>query len=269
MVEKEALDIVSVATYAPSHAAITVECAARGVRAIYGEKPIATTLRDADRMIAACDDAGALLVINHNGRFNPNFWALRDLIAGGGLGELTSVALRWGAGRLGNVGTHKFDAAEMLTGRRITAVSGTLDLAGKPDCRGPEFHDPGGWGVLRFEGGLIGVVDAADYATAPARIEINGTLATASSHREEVLIEFRDGRREEWPSRRGEGTSMDRAVGEIVDWLTTGAPFPYPATGAVRALEAIVGLHVSHERQAAWVPLPLAGADRDHVVDAA
>jgi predicted dehydrogenase len=269
MLEQEALDVVSVATYAPSHAEIAVGCAARGVRAIYCEKPMATTLRDADRMLAACDAAGALLVINHQGRFNPNYRALRDRIAEGGLGDLTSVSLRWGAGRFGNVGTHKFDAVELLTGRHITAVSGTLDLAGKPDCRGPAFHDPGGWGVLRLEGGLMGVVDATDYATAPARIEINGTLGTASSGRDEVTIELHDGRREVWPSRRSERTSMDRAVDEIVDWLATGAPFPYPASGAARALEVIVAFHVSHAHRAQWVDLPLAGADRDRFVDAA
>ena len=208
-------------------------------------------IRDADRMRAACDAAGALLVINHQGRFNPNYRALRDRVAAGGLGDLTSVALRWGAGRLGNVGTHKLDAVELLTGRRITAVSGTLDLAGKPDCRGPAFHDPGGWGVLRLEGGLMGVVDATDYATAPARIEINGTLGTASSGREEVTIEPRDGRREEWPGRRRERTSMDRAVGEIVDWLSTGArsrtrprggPRPGGARGVPRLARAPGGV---------------------------
>jgi predicted dehydrogenase len=269
MIEKEALDVVSVATYAPSHAEITIGCASRGVRAIYCEKPMATTLRDADRMRAACDAAGVLLVINHQSRFNPNYRALRDRIAEGGLGDVTSVSLRWGAGRFGNVGTHKFDAVEMLTGRRIAAVSGTLDLAGKPDCRGEAFHDPGGWGVLRLQGGPMGVVDATDYATVPPRLEINGTLGTASSGRDEVTIEYRDGRREEWPSRRAEQTSMDRAVGEVVDWLSTGAPFPYPAAGAIRALEVIVAFHVSHERRAQWVDLPLGGADRDRVVNAA
>ena len=269
MVEKEALDLVSVATYAPAHAEITVGCAERGVRAIYCEKPIATTLRDADRMVAACNAAGALLAINHNGRFNPNFRALRDLIADGGLGTLTSVSQRWGSGRFGNVGTHKFDGLEMMTGRRIEAVSGTLDLAGRPDCRGEAFKDPGGWGVLRFEQGLMGVVDAPDYATAPPRMEINGTLGSASSQREEVKLEFRDGRSAEWPSRRSEATSMDRAVGEIVDWLTNGGAFPETAAAAVRALEVIVGFHVSHERNGAWVELPLTGADRERLVNAA
>ena len=48
------------------------------------------------------------------------------------------------------------DALQMVTSRRADAVCGHLDLAGKPDCRGPEFFDPGGWGMIRFEGGLLG-----------------------------------------------------------------------------------------------------------------
>ena len=84
-----------------------------------------------------------------------------------------------------------------------------------------------------------------------------------------MTIEPRDGRREEWPRRRRERTSMDRAVGEIVAWLSAGAPFPYPAAGAARALEVIVAFHASHARRAEWVDLPLAGADRDRVVNAA
>jgi predicted dehydrogenase len=269
MLEQESLDIVSIATYAPSHADITVGCVERGARVIYCEKPMATTLAGAARMIRACDAAGALLVINHQARFNPNYRALRDLIADGGLGDLTSVSLRWPAGRFGNVGTHKFDATCMLTGRPVKAVSGTLDLAGKPDCRGPEFHDPGGWGVLRLDGGLMCVVDATDYATVPARIEINGTLGTASSQRDEVTIEYRDGRRDEWPSRCQDATGMDRAVGEIVEWLSSGALFSYDAREAAHVLEVILAFHASHDRQAAWVDLPLTGADRAREIQAA
>ena len=65
MLEEEQLDIVSVATNAPQHAEITISCAEKRVRAIYCEKPIATRVIDAERMVAACKKAGSLLVINH------------------------------------------------------------------------------------------------------------------------------------------------------------------------------------------------------------
>src|SRR5204863_7097045 len=149
-------------TYGPSHAEIAIACARSGVRAIYGEKPIATRLPDAEAIVAACEQAGALLVINHTRSFNPNYRRLRDLIATGGLGDLSSIAMRWGAGRLGNVGTHLINATCLLTGREVRAVSGTLDLSGRPSCRGAQFRDPGAWGRLRFDGGLIATLDAAD-----------------------------------------------------------------------------------------------------------
>ena len=47
MLDKENTYIVSVATYAPFHADITIACAKKGVRVIYCEKPVATRLADA------------------------------------------------------------------------------------------------------------------------------------------------------------------------------------------------------------------------------
>lgn len=266
MLAQEALDIVSVATYAPVHADPTVGCAKRGVRAIYCEKPIATRLSDADRMIEACDETGALLVLNHQRRFNLNHRRLRELIAGGGLGGLTSGLLQWGSGRLGNVGTHMIDALIMLTGRKIEAVSGTLDLAGKPDCRGPAFRDPGGWGVVRLEGGVMVTVDAGDYAAVPGQITLNGTEGRAISDGSSITFEYWDGRHEHWDSANDGVSGMDRAVSEIVTWLDDGTEFPYPASEAFDTLEAIVGFHASHARNAAWTELPLSGSDREREV---
>jgi len=233
---------------------------------VYCEKPIATRLCDAQRMVSACDEAGTLLVVNHNRRFHPNFRRLRDAIADGVLGTVTSVSLRWGSGRLGNVGTHIFDAVRMLTGRKVEAVSGTLDLSGRPDCRGADLHDPGGWGLMRLEGGGMVIVDAADYATVALEIRVNGSEGYAAVGRYEIALEFRDGRSERWPDTTGNTTSMDRAVAEIVAWLDDGTPFPYPAAEAAHVLEAIIAFHVSHERHGAWIDLPLVGTDCEREV---
>jgi predicted dehydrogenase len=266
MLQRERLELVSVATYAPQHADITVACARRGVRAVWCEKPIATRLPDAERMVAECTAAGTLLVVNHNRRFNPNYRRLREQLAAGELGELTSVGLRWGTGRLGNVGTHLIDATLMLTGRKVQAVSGTVDPAGRPDCRGPAFRDPGGWGLLRLDGGLVVTVDAADQAKGPARIAVHGTRGRALTGGDDVTLEHWDGRRDHWPGSRPQVTSMDRAAEEIVAWLDGATPFPYPAQEAVHTLEAILAFHASDARNAAWTELPLVGADRGREV---
>lgn len=262
MLSTEQPDIVSVATYTPTHAEITEACVAHGAKAVFCEKPIASTAADAARMIEACEAADALLVINHNRRFTPSYRRLRDLASQGGLGELTSCTLQWGSGRLGNVGTHMIDALQMLTGRAVEAVTGVLDLSGRPDCRGEQFQDPGGWGLMRLSGDLMVTVDAADYGSVPVILGLNGTEGRAVTGRRGVDLTFADGRTDHWPAHE-RGTSMDLAVSEIVAWLDGTGTFPYQAREALRTLEAILGFHVSHDRGGTWVDLPLTGEERE------
>ena len=262
MLQSEELDIVSVATYAPQHAEMTTGCVEAGVRAIFCEKPIATTLADAGRMVDRCGQSGVLLAINHNRRFNMAFWQLRDRIAAGELGELTSINLQWGAGRLGNVGTHMFNAASMISGQRVEAVSALLDLSGKPDCRGTAFQDPGGWGMLRMESGLITTFDAADFSSVPFSIVVNGREARAVVSENTITLERGGQATDQWPILAEGTSSMDHAVSEIVDWLGDGGDFPDPADNSLHTLEVIVACHASHHTNAAWKALPLVGEDR-------
>ena len=271
MIRSHDLDIVSIATYTPVHAEMTVACAEKGIPVIYCEKPISSSLIEAERMVDACSAAGSLLVINHNRRFNPNFRRLRSFIAQGGLGNLISISLRWPSGRLGNIGTHIFDALLMLSGQAPAAVSGTLDLSDHPDCRGGDFDDPGGWGLIRLENGCMVTVDAANRAKCPMTIEIQGTEGTACVNGREVTAAIGN-KTELWPDETGNRSSMDTAVDEIVDWLdnrAAGAPvsaFSYDPSEAVRTLEIITAFHVSHARSSAWADLPLKNMDRDLVI---
>ena len=266
MLEKERPELVSVATNSPAHAGITIAAAQAGAKTVYCEKPIATRLSDADRMTEVCKQTGTLLVDNHNRRFNPNYRRLRDAVAEGLLGDLTSCNLQWATGRLGNLGTHIIDAVQMLTNKSVQAVSGTLDLTGRPDCRGPEFRDPGVWGVVRLERGLMVTIDAPDMANLPPSLALNGTKGRAIISRRVVTIRFHNGHEEHWPSPRENASSMDHAMREIVATLDNGVEFPYPAEKAIRPLEAIVGFHISHDQNAAWVELPLIGSNRDREV---
>jgi predicted dehydrogenase len=263
MISREKLDLVSIATFSPFHAELTVACAEQGVRVIYCEKPIATRLVDAEKMLSACARTGTLLAINHNRRFSSNHRKLRDAIAAGELGELTTVFSRWSTGRLGNVGTHMIDVVRMFAGRRFLAVSGTLDPSGAPDCRGPEFRDPGGWGVVRMEGGLMFVIAAPDSAVGPAGVVIDGTLGRAVMQGSAIQVECWDGRKETWLREESGFTPMDQAVVEIVAWLDDGKPFGVSAEESLEVLEVIVGFHISDRQNAAWTQLPLSGKDRE------
>jgi predicted dehydrogenase len=255
---------VSVATYSPTHAEISIGCAQKGIPVIYCEKPVATKLPDAEKMLAAAKSGKSLLVFNHQRRTDPNHRRLAQAIAEGQLGDLVSAMVQWSTGRLGNVGTHVIDALVMLTKRRIQGVSATLDLSGRPDCRGSEFHDPGAFGTLKLEGGMLAVVHAPDYAKIPGFYsEIYGNKGRAIIKGLAVTLEAADGRTENWAAPTDGVTSMDRALSEIIDHLDGKNPFPLNPEESVHVFEAIVGFHASHARNGAWTNIPLTGKDRE------
>lgn len=88
-------DIISVCTPPETHCKIVCDIAPY-VKAIYCEKPIATTLKDADKMIEACKKHNTILQINHQRRF-------------------TRPKFRFSRGWL-NTGTHAFDLLRQLFG---------------------------------------------------------------------------------------------------------------------------------------------------------
>jgi predicted dehydrogenase len=72
------LDVVSVATTTSHHAEVAIPLLRRGVSVLV-EKPIASTLEEADTMIEAAAKSGATLSVGHSERFNPALRAVRDL----------------------------------------------------------------------------------------------------------------------------------------------------------------------------------------------
>ena len=83
MLANENLDIIVVATSDNRHTDIVVDGAESGVKGILCEKPLATSLEDADRMIRVCEERGVPLHVNHNRRWNPLMHMVRDEIRSG------------------------------------------------------------------------------------------------------------------------------------------------------------------------------------------
>jgi len=263
MLASEKLDIVSVASRTPDHAEMTVGCAEAGVRAVMCEKPIATRLSDADRAIRACRERGAILAVNHNRRWDPLWRAVRDEIQAGAIGEVHHAVAHWPTGRLGNVGTHVFDAVRMLLASEARAVSATLDPVVWPDCRGPEYHDPGGWGVVDFANGTRAFIDAAQEAKYPLLVRVVGSQGQITVRGDAARVELWDGTERTIPRPKDRPTSLSLAVDDIVRCLTTGGQPASTGEDALAALEMIIGFHVSDRQRAQWVSLPISGPDRD------
>lgn len=91
MIMQEKPDILSVVTPDDKHADIVVYAAENGVKGIFCEKPLATSLQDADRMLAACEANGVVLMVNHTRRYVPIFIHVREMLRAETFGKLRHI----------------------------------------------------------------------------------------------------------------------------------------------------------------------------------
>jgi len=265
MLAQERPEIVSVAANTPVHVEATVAAAEAGALCVFCEKPIATRLSDSDRMIEACRAHGTLLAMNHNRRWHPVYHAAKSAIADGMPGDLVHLFVRWPSGRLGNVGTHLFDALHLVLGQRICAVSGQIDTSGTPDCRGPQYRDPGGWGVITLEDGLHGFVEAAEALPGQAGvgIELVGSAGRMLLSDAGCVLHPWSGEPQQIAGLAPDVVTMQSAVDEIVSCLDSGGQTMSSGEDGRAALEVIVGFHASDRDGGRRVTLPLQGTDRE------
>lgn len=273
----EGLDVVSVTTNAPTHAATTVACAEAGVGHILCEKPMATNLADARRMIEVCRRRGVRLAVNHIRRFSPNHAKLRCLLSEGVIGRIRHFSLHHGSSGLGNNGVHFFDTMRMYAGNDARWVVGYLDPTGTPNPRGAQFKDPGAFGIMLFTDGTRAFIDMSeDTGVLPV-------FTIVGEHGRVEIDEFSD----RWRiyARRAEDRAMPltryvlpmpevpfvlEAPFDIVDLirraleeLLAGGPLSCTGEDGMAAVEMAIAFHISDAQGHSPVALPLSGAAVD------
>ena len=92
-------DILSVVTPDHLHAEVVIAAAEAGVRAIFCEKPLATSLADADAMLAAVRAHGMAMTVNFTRRWLPPYVAARQVVRDGGIGAISQIVARFGGPR--------------------------------------------------------------------------------------------------------------------------------------------------------------------------
>lgn len=81
------LDAIALATPVPTHAGLAVAVAQAG-KHCFVEKPLALTVADAERAVAAAERAGRVLMVGHLLEYHPAVTQLKELIDSNELGEL-------------------------------------------------------------------------------------------------------------------------------------------------------------------------------------
>jgi myo-inositol 2-dehydrogenase / D-chiro-inositol 1-dehydrogenase len=167
---------VVIAAPARFHADLVVAAAGAG-KGVFCEKPMALTLADADRAIAAARAAGVVLQVGFNRRFAPDWAAARALLEDGRLGTprlLRSVTRDPGGFDPSRVPPntifnetliHDFDTLRFLNpGTEAAQVYATADALVEPDWRDRGLLDTAVV-VVRFDNGAVGVAEACFEAS--------------------------------------------------------------------------------------------------------
>jgi predicted dehydrogenase len=220
LVQRADVDLVDVCTPGDSHAPIAVAALAAG-KHVLCEKPLANTVAEAEEMAAAAERAaahGVRSMVGFNYRRVPALALARRIVADGRLGGLRHVRAQYlqdwivdpsfplvwrlrrdaaGSGALGDIGAHIVDAAQFVTGQRITGVSALTETfvrrrplpastaRGLSGTAGEETGevtvDDAALFTARFDGGALGSFEATRFATGrknTLRLEVNGSAGS-------------------------------------------------------------------------------------------
>ncbi|MCR4669422.1 MAG: Gfo/Idh/MocA family oxidoreductase [Clostridia bacterium] len=174
LIEKEAPELVSIATESGNHAEIALYCIDKGVNCII-EKPMAMSIEDANRIIDLAEERGVKVSACHQNRFNVAIQELRKAIESGRFGRLShgSIHVRWNrdhgyydqapwrgtwaqdGGALMNQCIHGIDLLRWMMGDEIEEIYGATRQ---------QFHDyleaeDVGMAVIKFKNGAIGTIE--------------------------------------------------------------------------------------------------------------
>ena len=264
MLEAEDLDVVSVCTPSFLHHRHTVD-AARSEAApdvIWCEKPIASSVSDAEEMIDVCAETGTELVINHSFRFTDKLQRLASLVHEEGiLGDVHSVSTQFRMELMRN-STHLLDTLVYLLDARASRVSGyitgeneaveSLDAAGDVD-------DAGGGGFALMDDGTFTSIDCTvprnDSSMMLHFVGSEGRVYMNNDDGEWRYWRLEDGEHLEEPLPGIEGSwtwdddyrdSFGNAAAHVKSLLDGVGENQSTGEEARRSLEIIVGLYISH-----------------------
>ena len=114
---------------------------------------MASSLAEADEMIATCRRAGALLAVNHQMRFMPQYTEVKALLGSDELGPLASVLVAGSNFGLAMNASHYFEMFRYLADSQVSSVQAWFDPGQLANPRGPQFEDRSGRLLAHSEAG--------------------------------------------------------------------------------------------------------------------
>ena len=210
------------------HAEHTVQAAQAG-KHVLCEKPMATTIADAVRMVQACRAAGVTLGVAFNLRQHPAHIRAKEIVAAGALGRIVVAQGQWafgvrgrdgapprtplnqwwdtpdligGASTMMGTGVHVVDLMRFVLGQEVTEVTAVTD-GQRPDKPLEQIACL----TLRFSGGTLGQVTASRLLPDSRNdFRLYGILGRLEGHASL------------WEARQGRLEIVSETVNEVADY---------------------------------------------------
>ena len=193
IVHNPAIDAVYVALPNSMHAEYAIRAAKAG-KHVLCEKPMATTIADAESMMAACKAANVKLMIAYRCHYEATHLRAAKLIRDGAIGQVQSiqsafgfyeVAGEWrlnkklaGGGPLVDVGIYSLNACRFLTGEEPTDFSAHASVIDH-DGRFDTVEENLSW-TMKFPSGIIASCATTYGAPMDGYLRVYGSKGTIS-----------------------------------------------------------------------------------------
>ncbi len=186
--DNKEIDAVYIALPNSMHAEYSIRSAKAG-KHVLSEKPMATTVADAEAMIDACRKANKKLMIAYRCQFEPTNLHAMQMIRDGKLGVVQAIesangfnirAGEWrldgklaGGGPLMDMGVYSLNACRFLTGEEPVDLKADCSVIDK-DGRFKDVEENLSW-TMRFPSGIIASCNTTYGANMPGFYRVHGS----------------------------------------------------------------------------------------------
>jgi UDP-N-acetylglucosamine 3-dehydrogenase len=266
MLAEVEIDAVSVCTPNALHAPVSIAAAEAGCHVLC-EKPMATSLAEAEAMITAASNNKVMLMIGHNQRYMAPHVKAKEILKNGDLGRVITFRTAFGhggpeswsldgmeswffrkedayVGAMGDLGVHKSDLIRWLLEDEVAEVSAFVENLDKDYST----VDDNAVCLLRMKSGAIGTMTASwTYYKGEDNATLlyceNGVIKIGTDPDSQVIVE-RKGQDPEY-IRAGDIATNEKQVGSgvidaFVDAIANGKPSPIPGEEGMKSLNVII-----------------------------
>lgn len=269
-----AIEAVSICAANFAHAQLSIQ-AMRAGKHVLCEKPMAVTFAECAEMVAVARETGRKLMIGHNQRLAKAHLKAKELIDAGAIGKMITFRTTFGhggpetwsvdpgknvwffdksraaMGAMADLGIHKTDLIQYLTGQRIVSTSARLSTLDKRDMNGNLIGvDDNAICIYELSDGTIGTMTASwTYYGAEDNSTVfygtNGIMRIYDDPAHSIVLVGKDGARTDYDVEQIQTNDHQTKSGVIDLWMDCLAHDTEPAISAESVLSAMRAVFAS------------------------